>query len=71
MTGLYGSSLLGALLLAGDLGGEVVLGVVLVDGVARYAVHLGDIRDAEPVAALLAYRIAGGHVDHCLSCLSE
>lgn len=51
--------------------GEVVLGEVLVDGVARYAVHLGDIRDAEPVAAMLAYRIDGGHVDHRLSCLSE
>lgn len=51
--------------------GEVVLGEVLVDGVARYAVHLDDIRDAEPVAALLAYRIDGGHVDHCLSYLSE
>lgn len=51
--------------------GEVVSGEVLVDGVARYAVHLGDSRDAEPVAALLAYRIDGGRVDHCLSCLSE
>lgn len=51
--------------------GEIVLGEVLVDGVARYAVHLDDIRDAEPVAALLAYRIDGGHVDHCLSYLSE
>lgn len=51
--------------------GEVVLGEVLVDDVARNAVHLRDIRDAEPVAALLAYRIDGGHVDHCLSCLSE
>lgn len=51
--------------------GEVVLGEVFVGGVARRAVHLGEIRDAEPVAALLAYRIDGGHVDHCLSYLSE
>lgn len=44
----------------GVLAGEH-LGEVLVDGVARYAVYLCDIRDAEPVAALLAYRIDGGH----------
>ena len=68
---LVGVELAGVAPLGGRSWGETVLVDVLVDGVSGDAVHPRDIRDAEPVAPLLAYRINGGHVDHCLSRLSE
>ena len=69
--GLARVELAGVAPLGGRLRGEVVLVDVLVDGIPGDAVYSRYIRDAEPVAPLLAYRVNGGHVDHCLSCLSE